>query len=308
LAIRATGEIAMKRLALTVLCLATCAPVLRAQSAEDRKATVAWLRGLQVEDGGFLPAAPNPGGTKLTKSSLRSTSSALRALNYFGGEPRDRRAAADFVAKCFDKDAGGFGDRPGAKPDVATTAIGVMAAAELEVPRGPYADPVLKYLGQNVKTFEDIRIAAAGCESLGARPQPAGETWLKDLAKMRNEDGTFGKGDGAARDTGGAVVAVLRLGGEVPHRDNVVKAIKAGQRDDGGWGKAGEKASDLESSYRVMRCFHMLKERPADVDKLKAFIGRCRNKDGGYGTAPGQESGVGGTYFASIILHWLDEK
>src|SRR5262249_19428955 len=196
------------------------------------------------------------------------------------------------------KDAGGFGDRPGGKPDVPTTAVGIMAVVEAGLPTEPYAGAVIKYLADNARTFEDIRIAAAGLEALGKKG-PRADDWLKEVAKVRHEDGTYGQGDGTARDTGGATVVVLRLGGEVPHRDNVVKAIKAGQRDDGGWGKAGEKASDLESSYRVMRCFHMLKERPADVDKLKAFIGRCRNKDGGYGVAPGQESTVGGTYFAA---------
>jgi prenyltransferase beta subunit len=292
----------MKRLALVILCLAACAPCLRAQNAEERKATVAWLQGLQTDDGGFLPSANRQG-----KSGLRSTSSALRALNYFQGAPKDKQAAADFVTKCFDNDTGGFADRPGGTPDVPTTAIGLMAVVELGNTTGK-VEPALKYLGQHVKTFEDIRIAAAGCEAVGARPTPAGEAWLKELVKMRHEDGTFGTGDGAARDTGGAVVAVLRLGGEVPHKDNVLKTIRAGQRGDGGWGKADAKGSDLESSYRVMRCFHMLKEKPDSADRLKEFIAKCRNKDGGYGTAPGQESSVGGTYYAATILHWLEEK
>jgi prenyltransferase beta subunit len=297
----------MKRFALAVLCLAVCVPSLRAQSAEEKKATIAYLQGLQTADGGFLPAAPDPASNRLTKSSLRSTSSALRALKYFGGAPRDSKAAAAFVEKCFDKDSGGFSDFPGGKPDVATTAIGIMAVVEVKLPTEPYADGVLKYLGEHVSGFEDIRIAAAGLEALGKKG-PQADAWLKEVTKLRHEDGTFGKEDGAGRDTGGATVAVLRLGGEVPHKDNVIKTIKAGQRDDGAWGKDGAKASDLESSYRVMRCVHMLKEQPADADKLRTFIARCRNKDGGYGTAPGQESSASGTYFAGIILHWLEEK
>jgi len=228
-------------------------------------------------------------------------------LKYFGGAPKDRKAAAAFVEKCFDKESGGFADLPGGKPDVPTTAIGIMAVVEVKRPTEPYADGVLKYLGEHVKGFEDIRIAAAGLEALGKKG-PEADAWLKEVAKLRHKDGTYGEGDGAARDTGGAVVAVLRLGGEVENKENVVKAIGAGQRDDGGWGKAGAKASDLETSYRVMRCFHMLKERPADVEKLRAFIAKCRNKDDGYGTAPGQGSSASGTYFAGIILHWLDEK
>jgi prenyltransferase beta subunit len=297
----------MKRLALVALCLAVCVPSLRAQSAEEKKATVAYLRGLQAADGGFLPAAPKAASNRLTKSSLRSTSSALRALKYFGGAPNDLKAAAGFASQCRDKASGGFADFPEGKPDVPTTAVGIMAVVEVKLPTEPFADGVLKYLGENVKGFEDVRIAAAGLEALGKKG-PEADAWLKDVVKLRHDDGTFGKDDGAARDTGGAVVAVLRLGGEVPHKENVVKTIKGGQRDDGGWGKAGAKESDLETSYRVMRCFHMLKERPADVDKLKAYIAKCRNKDGGYGTAPGQESGASGTYFAGTILHWLGEK
>jgi prenyltransferase beta subunit len=297
----------MKRLALAVLCLAVCVPCLRAQSAEERKATVAYLQGLQAADGGFLPAAPDPASNRVSKSSLRSTTSALRALKYFQGAPKDKNTAVAFVEKCYDTDSGGFADHPGGKPDVPTTAIGIMAVVELKRPTKPFADGVLKYLGEHVKGFEDIRIAAAGLEALGKKG-PEADTWLKEVTKLRHKDGTYGEGDSAARDTGGAVVAVLRLGGEAEGKENVIKTIKAGQRDDGGWGKAGAKGSDLETSYRVMRCFHMLKERPADVDKLRAFIGKCRNKDGGYGVAPGQESTASGTYFAAIILHWLDEK
>jgi len=297
----------MKRLAVVALCLVVASSGLRAQSPEERKATAAWLRGLQVADGGFLPAAPRTTSNPSNQSSLRSTTAALRALKYFQSEPRDREAAAAFVARCFDKASGGFADRPGGKPDVTLTAVGIMAVVDLKMPTEPYAEPVLKYLGAKAKSFEDIRIAAAGCEALNRRP-PQAEAWLKEVAKLRHEDGTYGEGDGAARDTGGATVVVLRLGGKVPHQDTVLRTIKAGQRADGGWGKPATKKSDLETSYRVMRCLHMLKEEPADVKTLQAFLATCRNKDGGYGTAPGQESTAAGTYFAAIIRHWLEEK
>jgi len=65
-----------------------------------------------------------------------------------------------------------------------------------------------------------------------------------------------------ARETGGAVAAVLRLGGKVEHPDAVLKAMKDGQRADGGYGKDDSPASDLESTYRVMRSLHMLKRSP----------------------------------------------
>jgi hypothetical protein len=272
-----------------------------AQTADQKKATVAYLQQLQQKDGGFAPAADKP------KSSLRATSSALRALKYFGGEPAEKAACADFVKSCFDKDSGGFVDAPGGKPDVAVTAVGAMAVVELKLSTDPYEAAVLKYLGDNAKSFEEVRIAAAGLEALGKRPKEA-DDWLAQVLKMRNDGGTYGKGQGAARDTGGAVVAVLRLGGKVDNADAVLKVLKDGQRADGGFGKADSDSSDLETSYRVMRAFHMLKAPPADVGRLRDFIASCRNDDGGYGPAKGQPSGASATYNAATILHWLDEK
>jgi prenyltransferase beta subunit len=279
----------------------------RAQSPEQKRATIEYLRGLQMERSGFLPNRPAPGQEKPTQASLRATTAALRALKYFGGEARDLPACREFVARCFDAATGGFADVPGGKPDVMTTAVGLMALVELKMPLEKYITPAVRYLGEHTKGFEDIRIAAAGLEAVSKRP-PQAEAWLKQLAAMRNPDGTYGKGAGMARDTGGAVVAVLRLGGQLEHKDNVLEALAKGQRSDGGFGKADAKGSDLETSYRVLRAFHMLKAKPPQVDALKEFIGKCRNADGGYGVAPGTASSVGGTYFASIILHWLAEK
>jgi len=291
----------MRRIAFAGLCVVVAALPLRAQTADEKKATIAYLQKLQQKDGGFAPAADKP------KSSLRATSSALRALKYFGGEPLEKAACADFVKSCFDKDSGGFVDAPGGKPDVAVTAVGAMAVVELKLSTEPYEAAVVKYLADNAKSFEDIRIAAAGLEALGKRPKEA-DAWLEMIAKMRNADGTYGKGPGAARDTGGAAVAVLRLGGKVDDARTVLKVLKDGQRADGGFGKADTESSDLETSYRVMRAFHMLGARPADPGRLRDFIASCRNDDGGYGPAKGQPSGASATYNAAIILHWLEEK
>jgi hypothetical protein len=297
----------VKRFTFASLCIVFGLVPAQGQTPEQKKATITYLQKLQTADGGFLSAAPDPNSSKRDTPSLRATSSALRALKYFGGEPRDRKACAQFVASCFDKTSGGFADQPGGKPEVFTTAVGIMAVVELKLPTDPYAAGVAKYLGDNAKTFDEIRIAAAGFETLGKRPAQV-DAWLEQVAKMRNADGTFGKDDGMARDTGSAAVVVLRLGGKLEQRDQVVKTLKAGQRADGGFGKEGTKGSDLETSYRVMRGFLMLKEKPAEVERLRAFVAKCRNHDGGYGVSPGQPSTVSATYFASIILHWLGEK
>jgi hypothetical protein len=204
----------------------------------------------------------------------------------------------------LDKASGAIADYPGASPDVTSTAVGILALVELKLPLDPYRESAIRYLTDHVKSFEDIRIAAAGLEAMGDRPRAA-ERWLEQIAKLRQADGSYGMGDGAARATGGAVVAVLRLGGKVEHSEQVLRVLKAGQRADGGFGKDQAKTSDLETGYRVMRAFVMLKDKPR-ADPLRSFVAQCRNRDGGYGLAPGEPSSVAATYFASIILHWLE--
>ncbi len=296
----------MKRLRLTALVLLLCIAPAWAQTPEEKKAAVAYVQGLQQPDGGFVATTATPTAAK-PLSSLRATSSALRAAKYNGGDVKDREAAAKFVQAAFDPVSGGFVDVVGGKPDVTTTAVGLMAVVELKLPGEKYTDAAVKYLTENAKSFEDIRIAAAGLEAVSQRP-PQADAWLEQVAKLRNPDATWGKGDGVARETGSAAVVVLRLGGKLDHKEEVLKALKAGQRDDGGFGKEGAKGSDQETTYRVMRAFSMLKEKPADVEKLRAFLGKCRNADGGCGVAPGQPSSVSGTYYSAIILHWLAEK
>src|SRR5262249_30272038 len=156
------------------------------------------------------------------------------------------------------------------KPTVSTTAVGAMAAVELKMPVDRYEAPVIKYLSKNANSFDEIRIAVAGLEALG-KPAPEAAAWEAAVNKLRNADGTFGKGPGVARDTGGSAVALLRLGVKLDKPEAVLRTLNEGQRKDGGFGKADAAGSDLESTYRVMRCFHMLKAKPEKVDELKKF-------------------------------------
>jgi prenyltransferase beta subunit len=291
----------MRVVVATGLCLLVVSGTAHGQSRADQESTIAYLHKLQNRDGGFLATA----GAKI--SSLRATNGALRALKYFGGKPPDRDACAEFVKSCFDKDSGGFADAPGARRDVASTAVGLMALVELRIPTESYADAAVRYLGEHARNFEEIRIAAAGLEAVGKRPSQA-DDWLKEVARLRKPDGTFGTADNVSRDTGGATVVVLRLGGRVEDPKAVLATLDRGELPDGGFGKAGAAGSDLESTYRVVRCYYMLKAKPKAADKCREFIGRCRNADGGFGVAPSQPSSVACTYFAGILLHWLDEK
>ncbi len=289
----------MRRAAFVWLGVLLLTPCLQAQTPEQKKASLDFVKQLQQKDGGFAPGA---GGDQ---SSLRATNAALRIFHYFGGDVPNAEACRKFVESCYDKSSGGFADMPGGKPDVATTAVGLMAVVELKMPREPFEKGAVKYLSDNVKTFDDIRIAAAGMEAI-EKKSPQNDAWIETVKKMAHADGTFGQSDGIARDTGSAVAALLRMGAKVD-KETVVKTLNTGQRDDGGFGQVGSKMSDLESCYRVLRCYHMLKAKP-NVDKLTTFVAGCRNADGGYGVTPGAKSTVSGTYYAAIISNWLAEK
>ena len=223
-----------------------------------------------------------------------------------GAKPKNIEAAKKFVASCFDSASGGFADMPRGKTDVSLTAVGLMAVKALDMPLATYVPAAEKYLAANAKSFEDIRIAVAGLEAAGVKSSK-GKEWLAEIVKLRNPDGTFGKDLGQARDTGGSVVILLRMGEKVEGRDAILKAMREGQRPNGGFGKAdSEFDADLETSYRVMRCFHILKEKPGRMEALRTFVAKCRNEDGGYAVTPGEPSTVSGTYFAATIKKWLE--
>jgi prenyltransferase beta subunit len=279
-----------------LLALPLAAP---AQTADEKKATVAYLQALQTKEGSFR-ATPKAAPT------LGATSSCLRALRYFGGKALDLEGTKKFVLSCHDARTGGFADTPGGKPDVIVTAVGLMALVELKVPTEKYEKKAIAFMADNAKGFDQVRMAAAGLEAVG-KQSDKNEEWVGRLRRLQNADGTFGKGKALARETGGAVACLLRLGGRVKDKDAVVKALDASQRDDGGFSRE-DTGSDLETSYRVTRTYVMLGARPKKTDALVTFIGKCRNADGGYGVTPGASSSAGGTYFAGILLHWLGGK
>jgi hypothetical protein len=181
-----------------------------------------------------------------------------------------------------------------------------MAAIELEVPKEKFAR-AMDYLKANATTFEDVRIGAAAVEAWGVKACPFD---LKEWVEIADQFGV-GKGslpkDGGARNTGSFTAFKLRLGRQLEAKEGVVSILRAGQWDDGGYGKAMANGSDLETTYRVMRAFYLLKQAPKDVAKLRGFVGKCRNADGGYGVKPGEPSTVGGVYYATIVSKWLDE-
>ncbi|HTE19703.1 MAG TPA: prenyltransferase/squalene oxidase repeat-containing protein [Armatimonadota bacterium] len=264
---------------------------------EQREASIRYVQGLRNADGGFRAS----GSTG--PSTLGSTSSSLRALKYLGAGVTDPQRTAAFIAACAHP-SGGLADVPGGAPDVRTTAVGLMALVELHGPRlreSVKLEPIVGYLETNARAIPELYIAAAALDAAGLKTARAPE-WLAAFEATRNADGTFGKGVG---DTAGAAITALRLGRTVNDPAATAASLKAAQRPDGGFAGMGE-ASDLGSTYRVMRALWMLREKP-DVARLRAFVARCRNADGGYGAGPGQPSGASPTYYASIVLKWADE-
>ncbi len=269
------------------------------QSPAELIRTAAFQAAFQNADGGF---ADKPGGP----STLGATSSAIRTLGYVGGSIRDVPGAIAFVARCFDPAAGGFAPTPGGAVDVGTTASGLMAVSSLKLDPAPYAEKATSYLGREAKTFEEIRIAVAGLEAIGAKAPEFFPRWAEQITKDRNPDGTFGQGSGQPRATGSAVVALLRMGirPEDSPKAAILAALRAGQKPEGGWA-SGDGPVDLNTSYRIMRCFFMLKERP-DLARLRAWIAAHRQADGGYASTPGSgsASNPGATYLCSVMGHW----
>lgn len=269
------------------------------------KQTIAYVQKLQTESGGFRTHEPRPDAVKVLPT-LRATSSSIRALKYFGGELPRKEAVIKFVESCWDADTGAFADVPKGKPDVFTTAVGLMAIVELKMPTEKYIDPASKYLTQNAKAFEEVRLAAAGFEAINKKA-PKAKEWAEQIRRGQNVgELTFGKGSGQARDTASSIVTLHRLLGRPAFATDYLKVLDAGQRKNGGWGKAdSDTASDLETTYRVMRYYHMLNARPGNVDGVRSFVAKCRNEDGGYALMPGQPSTASGTYFAAIVMYWL---
>jgi hypothetical protein len=294
------------------------------KAVERKLETLKYVRSLEAPDGGFYAAAPDPKADAKPQPSLRATNGAVRAWKYLGGEGlgsklpnKDRHAA--FVLKCYDPTTGGFAE-PGGKPDVTITSVGVMAAAELDIPHEKYAK-AMDYLKENAKTFEEVRIGAAAVEAWGVKDCPFDlKVWEKMLVKTAELEKATAAGykDGGARAVGSVIAFYVRLDLHKAAEFDwfVNRQLALGQRDDGGWGKKGEKASDIETTYRVMRTLWWLKDNPKDVNKppvatdLKAvrkFVDAHRNEDGGYATKPGDKSSMSGVYYSVTVSKWLDE-
>jgi hypothetical protein len=265
-------------------------------AVKAKLATLKYVQSLRDPATGAYRVTPDG------KPSLRAVNGAVKAIKYLGGRLPEPEKTAAFVLSCYDPKTGAFAE-PGGKPDVAITSIGVMAAVELGIPKEKYAK-AMGYLKANAKTFEEMRIGAAAVEAFGVKECGIDlGPWLKAATEMRERKVT------TARALGSAAAFELRLGQTLTkaEKSGAANMLRLFQRDDGGWGKEDEKQSDLETTYRVMRAFHQLNEKPSDVAALRKFLANCRNADGGYGVTPGAPSTMSGVYYAAIVSKWLDD-
>jgi hypothetical protein len=263
---------------------------------EQIEQSIRYINNLQSTDGGFRASESD------AQSTISATTAALRAHKYLHprARPRDQDGPREFVLKCYNKSVGAFASRPGGECDVHSTAMGLMALVELKTATDQVAGPCKEYFAQRAKSLSEIYIAVAALHAAGLSASTAND-WIALFAATRTDGGVYGK---SPVDTAGAVITILRLGGKIEDPDAVAAVLNRAQRDDGGF--AGTDASDLGTTYRIMRALYMLKTRP-NIQSCRAFLARCRNVDGGYGLTPGQRSTVSATYFAVIVMHWLDE-
>jgi prenyltransferase beta subunit len=271
---------------------------------------------MQKENGGFA-------GDDGKETNVAPTSAAIRAIKYLGGEIPNPGACEKFILSKREP-SGGY--RTQIKINerilenkVHMTAVAVMALVELKKDPETISRET-DFLIDYAKDFEEIRIAAAALEAVygGQIKFPIADRWIGAIQQAQNADGSWGAADGRARDTASAVVTILRLGGKIADKEAILEVLKSGQRSDGGWGKLAAPGSDLETTYRVMRAFAMLKGKP-DTAACHAFVAKCRRENGSYkpyvyetsqgpggGQGPPPPDSVSNTYFATVISHWLE--
>jgi hypothetical protein len=281
-----------------LVCVFPAVAAAQVPDAQARKDALKWALAQQDPETGAFKVEPKG------KPSLRACNGAVRAIKYLGGELPTPEKVSKFVLSCYDPATGAFAE-PGGKSDVAITAIGVLAAAELGIPKEKYRK-AMDYLKEHAKTFEEVRIAAAAVEAWGVKDCPFDlRPWITVAADEAHKKALPPRDE--ARSAGSYAALILRLGRSLGDNSLVPETLQAGQRPDGGWGKEGEKGSDQETTYRVMRAMYLLKAKPADAARLRKFLLSCRNEDGGFGVKPGEPSSMSGVYYFAIVSKWLDE-
>jgi hypothetical protein len=132
--------------------------------------------------------------------------------------------------------SGGISDRPGGKPTVLSTAMGLMALGELGrmaaaslKKEQSTVDAAVRFVEKNARTIEEIRMALAGMEAVGVGPAKAKAWYDLVLSRERPEPSSD-----SLRSIASALAIDQRLNREAPPVDELKTMLTDGQSADGG--------------------------------------------------------------------------
>ncbi|MFO0813051.1 MAG: prenyltransferase/squalene oxidase repeat-containing protein [Gemmatales bacterium] len=271
--------------------------------------TISFLHLRRMPDGSYSSDIGN------RFPNLANTSAALRSFKNLGAKPDEVSKTKAYIWSCFDTASGQFRDSPAGTPSYRTTAIGIMAVAALGERFTPADLSRLQVTLLKSDKPEEIRLGAAAIETLvldGQLSKVPGE-WQAKLTRVFKPDllpdGSYGTGLGKARTTGGYYAAFLRLGYPIANKEAILALLIAQQHTSGGW--TNEKGEpDLEATYRVMRCLHLLQCKDKDVyERCQRF---CKGYEVGTGAGFALPARIGPQtaqiYYISSILQWIGKQ
>ncbi len=140
--------------------------------------------------------------------------------------------------------------------------------------------------------------------SIGVDLDPTTKSELvKEILSKRNEDGTFGVGNGSGLilfQTANAVMLLHALG--YGYNDTITARYLLKEMHDGGWG-----GPDLFNTYEVMLALKSMDRCPGDVQGMMNFIQSLKYKYGGFLFYRGADyyGGLQETYYAFRILEMI---
>ncbi len=265
--------------------------------------TVEWLRSCQNADGGFGLA---PG----LLSDMDSTYRAVDALATLGQAPTDGQACVEWVLSCRNND-GGYAIEPGWHSNVAWTHFALIALDRLghqiedgeattdwllrasNDDGGNGASPVAGKLAYHGAWYSSCEYTAYKALALGELSDGAREF----IGALQTDAGGFTHRPGGAPFTGYTLDAIRALG-NAPNRDACVVWLRGLRREDGGYGFPGSDRSTLRNTAHCVMALAELSEAHHEPEQAAAYMGTCKNPDGGYGHAPGRTSTVTDTWYA----------
>jgi hypothetical protein len=251
--------------------------------------TVAFLRGLRREAGGFADTLDG-------EVSLRATLSVIKTLAELG-EPGDDARVARFVAACR-HDSGGFSIKPGADPSPYDTSVALVTLRALGRTEELAAvqDGAVAFMRAHAATqFDHFMLVAAHEECGIADPVPSStiDFFTAQLAASLAA--------GTVLDTAIAAASLIRAGHDLPGRDAVVRLML--ERQDPLTGGFGDGPVSLFATYCAMRTLVLLGQLP-DTRRLEAYLASLAT-DLGATDAPGNHSSAGATYQVVSMGGWI---